>query len=169
MLLGQHFCKMPRLSKKKVKPQVEKLNKNLKEQGLKLFETGLPNRITTLTELLETPEFKVISTGDFKLPEDTIQHLDKLLQSTRELRSAKRKISHISSASKSNSSSCTSQSAGATELDLKPAIQFSTNAVDGVKMASIPSNPRILNMMKDLKRHFMDALDLTGIYLFLHY
>ena len=152
---------MPKLTKGKINPDVEALTAKFKSDGLSLFKKELPKRIKHLTEKLETEDFKVIKIDDFVLAQDVVAKLDKILANGGDMmnRSRKRKADSISdsqaAAAKNNAGAAPTASGGGAK-------DSSKNGSGGGSVGSLPSNPRILRMMRVLKVEYTDALDIAA-------
>lgn len=150
---------MPRLTKTELNPEVEKLTKKFKKDGLVLFKEELPKRIEQLTKELAAEDFLHIRIDDFELSQAITDKLDKILASGGDQlnRSRKRKVDAVSGNSE------TAGSAGAaTPSGSAAGAEAFANATDDHTKSPLPSNVRIVRMMRLLKEQYTDALEIAG-------
>jgi len=139
---------MPRISKEKLNPGVEKLTAKFKKDGLALFREELPKRIEQLTVQLETEDFKQIKIDDFEMATDVVEKLNKILAAGGDQmnRNRKRKAAEV---------------AGSAQ---KPAVQ-ALKDIDTLQehtVRPIHSNARIVRMMRTLKEQYAEALEIAS-------
>ena len=143
---------MPRLTKTELNPEVEKLTKKFKKDGLVLFKEELPKRIEQLTKELAAEDFLHIRIDDFELSQSITDKLDKILANGGDQlnRSRKRKVDAVSG----NPETADSEGAATPSA--------SSAGAEAFAKAPLPSNVRIMRMMRLLKEQYTDALEIAG-------